>query len=520
MSFDGTFLHFLIGELKPKLERNRINKIFTISENELCFVMQSKDKLLLSFNPENPHMRLTNQDFINNQTPLTNFLKKKIESGIISKIYQQDNDRVAIIEIQSRDDLGYQKDYKFILELIGRQANLIITDENYIILEAIKKSYLSDERIIQPKVKYEFLKQDKINPFSNLNSNISENIFQGISPILFKEIQFVGSLNQVINRKINPTLFKLDNKVLFYAFDLNYLNCDKEHFTNLSELLDYYFIHVKKEKIKNNDQKKITNLINKELNKLNNKLSKQNDELKIAYDNLGLEEIANILAANIHRVKPYQEEIECFNFYNNENIVIKLNTKIKPNDNVTYYFNKFKKAKRTIESLKTAIEQTTNDIKYYETLSIQADISTNNDLQEILTEVGISKEKVRKQKPNILKYIDNYGNIYHVGKNNNQNEFITFTLGNKDDYFFHVLNYPGSHVLFKGNLTDEAISIAATLAAHYSKLEGRGNVDYTQIKFVKKVKGMKGSFVHYTNQKSVYIDGNLDLIKDKITTHK
>lgn len=520
MSFDGTFLHFLIKEMQPKLNNTRINKIINISENELCLVMQSKVKLLLSFNPENPHMRFTNLEFINNQTPLSNFLKKKIENGIITSITQHENDRIAILDIKSHDDLGYIKNYKFILEFIGRAANLIITDENYIILEAIKKSFLTDERIIQPKVKYQFLKQEKINPFLYLNSNISENNFQGVSPLLYKEIIFENNLKKVLERNYNPTLFQLDKKVLFYCFDLKHLECNKIHFDTLSELLEYYFINVRNENIKNNDQKRISNFISKELTKLQNKLNKQQQELQEAYDNLKLEEIANVLAANIHLVKPYQDKIECYNFYTNENITIPLNTKIKPSENVTYYFNKYKKAKRTIENLNQAVEQTKNDIKYYETLSYQADLSNNNDLQEILTEVGISKEKNRKQKPNILKYIDIYGNIIYVGKNNQQNEYITFTLGNKDDYFFHVLNYPGSHVLFKGTLNEESIKIAATLAAHYSKLEGSGQVDYTQIKYVKKIKGMKGSFVHYTNQKSVHVSGNLETIKDKITIHK
>lgn len=516
MSFDGIFTKHLILEMKNKVINNRINKIINISDNEIVFLMQSKDKLFLSLNPQNPHFRLTHVDYLNSNTALSNFLKKKIENGIITNFYQAGNDRVLVIEISNTDDLGYKKYYKLIFEFIGRNANMIITDEDHMILEAIKKSYINDDRIIQPKVKYVFLKQDRLNPYEHKDEPFTDNIFEGVGPLLFKEINYNNSLQSTIDKKTKPTIFTSLKRPDYYCFDLNHIQGDRIYFNTLSEMLDYYYITIKNEEIQNNDQKRVSQFINKEITKLNNKLQKQIIELKDANKNLIYEQIANVLSANIHHVSKYQEEIKVYNYYTSEDIIIKLNPNIKPTENINQYFNKFKKAKRTIEHLDKTIEDTKKDILYYETLKAQSTDTNLNDLKEIITEVGLSKDKSRPTKPNILKYTDDDNNIYLVGKNNKQNEYITFTLADKQDYFFHVLNYPGSHVVLKGDLSESSILNAANLALYYSKANVNANVDYTLIKWVKKIKGMKGSFVRYSNQSTINISSSFEDINKKL----
>ncbi|MFA5543119.1 MAG: NFACT family protein [Bacilli bacterium] len=520
MSFDGLFTKHLVEEMKPKLMNNRINKIINISDSEIVFSMQSKDKVLFSLNPQNPHFRITHLDYLNSNTLLSNFLKRKIEGGIISNFYQIGNDRVVVTEISNTDDLGYKKSYNLICEFIGRNANMIITDSDFMILEAIKKSYLSDDRIIQPKVKYEFLSQNKVNPFLNDNTNFQNNIFEGVGPLLFKEINFNNSLINTINQKTKPTIFTSLKRQEYYAFDLNHIEGDRIYFNTLSEMLEYYYVTIQNDELQNADQKRINQFISKELSKLHNKLSKQKTELLDAHANLKYEQLANLLTTNIHKVSKYQEEIKVFNFYTNEDIIIKLNPKIKPTENINMYFNKFKKAKRTIEHLNNTIEETKREILYYETLKSQSTSTNINDLKEIISEVGLSNEKSKPKKPQILRYTDDKENIYLVGKNNKQNEYISFTLADKFDYFFHVLNYPGSHVCFKGNITEDTIYNAALLGAYYSKANTNVNVDYTQYKWVKKIKGMKGSFVRYTNHSSINVPCSLDEINKRLTQIK
>lgn len=511
MAFDGVLIHYLLEELNTELVNKRISKVISINDYEYVLACSNKAKLFISLNPNNPHIRLSSQEFINSNTLLTPFWKKHIEGGIINSLTQYHNDRIIIINVVNTDELGYQKYYNIILELTGKNTNLIITDDNYFILEALKKTSLSDQRLIQVKAKYEFLTSEKVNPFTN-QGEVFDNIFEGVSSLLFNEITYTNSLSTVLNRKVNPVIIKTEKKTFFYVFDLNHLIGEREFFSSISSMLETYYIKNVHETIHNNEQRKLNDFVVKELNKLKNKLMKQENELQEAHKLLSLEQTANILASNIHLVKPRQTEITCFDFYNNQEITIKLDPNIRPNDNVNVYFNKYKKAKRTITTLTETIKETKNDIAYYECLLQQTDLTNINDLREILDEVGISKSVKKNTKPNILKLEDDYGNLIFVGKNNLQNEYLTHTLAHSNDYFFHVASFPGSHVIFRGTLTDEAIKLAATIAAYYSKATSTVSVDYTLVKWVKKVKGMKGSFVTYTNQKSVHADPDINYI--------
>ncbi|MDD3191747.1 MAG: NFACT RNA binding domain-containing protein, partial [Bacilli bacterium] len=256
------------------------------------------------------------------------------------------------------------------------------------------------------------------------------------------------------------------------------------------------------------EHKQFQNHIQKERIKLTNKQLKQERELLLAHENLKYEQTANILAANIHLVKKYQTEITVWDFYNNKEITIPLQPEMSPSSNLESIYHKYKKAKRTIDSLQIQIKQTKMDIAYINLLAEQAAMASKEDMKEILQETGLQKKKIQKGKPNILSFSDQENNTIFVGKNNVQNEYITHKLALPTDYFFHVKDYPGSHVVFRGVLTEEAIVHCAQLATHFSKAKGEGSVDYTLIKWVKKVKGQKGSFVTYTHQKSVLVDNN------------
>jgi len=521
MAFDGLFIHNLIKEMKEDIIDKRINRFYTVNENDFLLTLSSKKSLFITLNPNNPYFAFTNEKLLQSNSFLSNYLKKHLEGSIIKNISQYKNDRIIIFDLNSTDDLGYLKKYKIIVELTGKNGNLIITDENYIITEALRKSYLTDDRIIQVKVKYEFLDSGRNNPFDCINDNNILCNYEGISKATYNEIIEYG-LKDVLNREIKPTLIK-GEKNNFYCFDLKTLNGERVYFNSLSELLENYYVNLNKEVKQSNDQKQTLLFINKTLTKLKNKLEKQENELIQARNNTNLEQIASLLAANIHLVKPYQDSITVENFYNNnEPITIPINTKISINENINYYYDKYKKNKRAINIITNTIEDTKNDILYYEDLLSQLQFTTTNDLKELMVEVGIKKPSKMKQKPHILKYNLKDGSIVMVGKNNIQNNYLTHTLAQKDDYFFHVKNAPGSHVILKGELTKENIEIAGAIASYYSKLNTGINVcvDYTQIKWVKKVKGTKGSFVIYTNEKNVFSNPNLDFINEHTTLDK
>ncbi|MDY0064595.1 MAG: NFACT family protein [Bacilli bacterium] len=508
MAIDGVFLHFLLEECKQNIIHQKINRFLMVSEYDFLLVLPQNKKVLFSFHPEHPHFRFTADDYLVTTTYESNlFLKKQLEGSVIWDFTQQGNDRIFTLHLQQADELGYPFNQYLIFEFTGRKTNLILTDENHIIKYCWKKSALDEERLLQPKLPYPFLDSGKQNPFLNAD-NLDSNSYEGVSSQLFAEGVFQNSLKKVLKQAILPTITIQNEKIAFHVFPLTHLEGRQIHFQTIQSLLDYYFTVLKKEELLSNEQKQFQNHIQKERIKLTNKQLKQERELLLAHENLKYEQTANILAANIHLVKKYQTEITVWDFYNNKEITIPLQPEMSPSSNLESIYHKYKKAKRTIDSLQIQIKQTKMDIAYINLLAEQAAMASKEDMKEILQETGLQKKKIQKGKPNILSFSDQENNTIFVGKNNVQNEYITHKLALPTDYFFHVKDYPGSHVVFRGVLTEEAIVHCAQLAAHFSKAKGKVSVDYTLIKWVKKVKGQKGSFVTYTHQKSVLVDYN------------
>lgn len=512
MALDGLFLHFLIDEIKDSVEGKKIYKIIPINDTNYLFVLSSKTNLLINASPGNSHIRLTNKDYMPSNSILAVYLKKHIEGGIINSIKQYKNDRVVLFNIFSKDELGYKKEYNIILELMGKNSNLIICDENLIVLEAIKKSYLTDEHLVKTGIKYKFINDNKINPFDIKDNEYYDfSQIQGLSKQAINELN-TTSLQEFLSRKIIPTLIQ-SNKNVFYYTDLYTLEGNKTYFNSLSELLEHYYDKIQNTLNENQDLLNTKKYLEKELDKLNNKLEKQLIELEKAKDISTLEKEANLLMANIYQIKPYQTKIDVYDYENNnELITLSLNPNLSASENVNAYFNKIKKNKRTVVNLSKTIEQTKKDIEYYQESLTYLDYSKLGDLKEIMIEFGLRKAPVKNQKPRISRYIDEDGNTYFFGKNNAQNNYLTHTLASKDDYFFHVKNIPGSHVILRGELNDKTIKIASNIASLYSKAANSIHVcvDYTQVKWVKKVPGEKGSFVTYTHEKMYFSDPNMD----------
>lgn len=527
--FDGVFTHYLIKELKI-LENVRINKVNGIAANEFFFTLSSRNKLLISLNSNSMHLRLTSMDLINSPIKNSFFqsLKKYLESSIINKISQYKNERIIIFEISHFDELGYIIPVRLIFEMFGRNSNVILVDINNQIIDCYR--YLFDNenpsnnnRIILPKGIYIFPSSDKINPFDDNNTlDCNLNIYQGISNLLYEQLVNDSSLNR-INGPINPTIIKSTKKYHYYCFDLPYIDGERLTFSSLSEMLEYYYTNIKNEVSLNTEQIYVDNYINKEIGKIKEKIRKQNEELKKAYDHLVYQEIGNLLASNLHLVKKGDKNIIVDDFYHqNEKKEIILDPLLSPKRNLENIFNKYQKAKRAIDQITNQIEISKNDLKYYECLLNQLSIAKANDIVEILKELNLkqncTKNKVKKQKPNITIYKTKNDDIIYVGKNNTQNNYITHTLASSNDYFFHVQAVPGSHVIVKTkHLSDELKNLAATIAAYYSTNRNNTNVcvDYTPVKNIKKVPGMKGSFVIYTTYQSIFVKPDLDYIKQK-----
>ena len=286
----------------------------------------------------------------------------------------------------------------------------------------------------------------------------------------------------------------------------------------------------------NNDSLKTVNFnaveiektIQKEAKKAALKYSNLVEDLEKAYKNIKYSDIGILLQSNLYKVKKGDKSVTVNNYLgNNEEIQIELNPLLDPSSNLKAIFNKAKKASKAIIEIQKQIDKVLNEIHYLNTILFQLSIANNNDLEQIKQELVLNgyiksnlKTKKKPQKIDLLSYnIEDV--IIYVGKNNTQNDYLTHKLAASNDYWFHVQKLSGSHVIVKVpennpnyEMSELVIRTAANLAAYYStgKTSSSVPVDYTKVRFLKKVPGMKGSFVTMVNQKTIYIDPDIELI--------
>lgn len=540
MSMDGIFVHYLVEEFNSFLAKGKINKIY--QPNPLDIVIQIKKdgatyQLLLSASLDSSRLYLTKQTFVNPATP-GNFcmlLRKYIERGIITNIKQYQNDRIIMFEVNTFNELGDNVNYHLIIELMGRNSNVILIDENNKIIDAIRKLPPSDatSRYIIPKASYEFpIQENKVNPFTDNTDNVLLDNIQGLAKNIEKEIveYYHGEILAFLSNKVKPTIYQNGNKFDYYCFDLNSYQMINNNFVTLSEMLDYYYNQYKKTiNYSNSDLiKQVKRLITHQKTKLNN----LNDDLLKAKDNIKFKDLGILLQANLYNVKKGMSSITVTNFLgSNEELTISLNPELDPSKNLKQIFTKGKKASNALIEVQKQIDKVTSEISYLEDIQSMIEFSTATELEEIKLDLFSNSEqyknKVKKlakknKKLEIQHFTFQYVTIY-IGKNNLQNDYLTNKLARNNDYWFHVKDSSGAHVIVSvpGNASDyqmneETIRLAANLSAYYSKYSSSSSVpvDYTKVKYLKKIPGMKGYHVTYTNQKTIYIDPSYDLIKN------
>ncbi len=528
MPLDGCFIHYLVNELNEELHNGKLNKVYQPNNLDLVFQIRCADKmnknLLISSQLDSPKVYLTEEKYINPNTP-NNFcmvLRKYIERGIIKTITQYQNDRIIQIEINTFNELDDEKTYYLIIELMGRNSNIILIDSNFTIIDAIRKlpPSTSNLRTIIPHATYTYpVANELINPFT-MTSFLDLNLLQGVSKPLMEQLQELDSdqVKAFLNQPLKPVIYKNGNKLDFYAYQLSTLDEVIFEADTISKMLESYYTNYKI--VTNNKAGLYEKVLKKELKKANHKLANLTQNLDSAKQNLQNTDIGILLQANLYKVKKGDTTVEVNNFLNNNEVItIELDPMLDPSTNLKQIFTKIKKAKTAIIELDKQIKIINNEIEYLSTLLFQVSISNATDLEEITLELianGMIKNKKNMKKknqiPTFLTYkIDDV--IIYVGKNNYQNDYLTHKLAKATDYWFHVKDLPGSHVIVRlpsndFKLTELIIRTTAMIAAYYSKAKDSSSVpvDYTQVKYLKKVPGTKGSFVTLSNQKTIYID--------------
>lgn len=553
MPLDGIFLYSLIEELRPKIINGKIRKINQFDKYSFVFNVRcsgENQNLLISANSKYNSINLTNQK---HETPKSNFmfstiLKKYILNGTIKDISQIENDRILKLYIENRNELGNVKEFELIIELMGKHSNVsLVEKDTQRVLDSIKHLSLNNNsyRTLIPNSIYKYPPKDdlKLNPMDftiqNFKKilNIIENepsmyskIFQGVSPQLSKFIfELISNesfdkkfeiLSEIFkNIKLNPTLYKVNNTYKdFYSFDINISN-DKITKQNLNELIDDFIIN---KNISDDINGKLTNIkkiINSIIQKSSKKISIFKNEIKNSEDKYKFKLYGDLISSNIYMLKGKEDHIMVQNYFseNLEEIKIPLNPKMTPSQNIEYYYKKFKKLKKSEEINLINISSCEKEIDYLNSVLLNLNNAQSiNDIDDIRIELGESgylKVIKTKNKDSIIKssphhYVTSNGISIFVGKNNIQNESLTFKIAKKDYTWFHVKNIAGSHVILAhNNPNNKLIEIASMLAAFYSKSSSSSNVpvDYTKVKNVKKMPHAKPGMVIYTSYNTAYI---------------
>lgn len=569
MALDGLVISNVVYELKDKLVDGRITKISQPEKDELVLTIKNNQdnyKLFLSANASLPLVYLTQE---NKQNPMTApgfcmLLRKHLNSARILDITQPGLERILKIKIEHLNEMGDICIKYLILEVMGKHSNIIFIDEEDTIVDSIKhiSHLVSSVREVLPGRKYLLPPAgDKLNPLTLTYEEFKEVVLNkplpvgkaiytsltGFSPLMANEVCVRASLDaenstSALSEVEGLHLYKnldcliqdvkehnyLPNIVLedevpkeFSCFSLScYSMLTRKEYDSISAVLESFYAvknTVNRIRQKSVDLRKIvSNAIERNSKKLDLQIKQLKDtEKRDKYKVYG--ELINTYGYNL---EPGAKSLTALNYYTNEDITIPLDPTLTPIENAKVYFEKYNKLKRTYEALTNLIEETKMELVHLDSIRTALDIAVAEEdlaeLKEELMEYGYMRRKfssgklgtkIKKQKitSKPFHYISSDGYHIYVGKNNFQNDELTFKFATGNDWWFHAKKIPGSHVIVQtggDELPDRTFEEAARLAAYYSK--GREwdkvEIDYTEKKNIKKPAGGKPGFVvYYTN---------------------
>ena len=545
MSFDGFFLHHMTEELRRELLGGRIQKINQPFEQELVLQIRSNrksHKLLLSAHSVFGRVQLTDTTFENPAVPNTFIMvmRKYLQGAVIEAIQQVENDRILEISVSNKNEIGDSVAVTLVIEIMGKHSNIILLDKaSGKIIEAIKHVGFSQNsyRTILPGSTYVAPPQTgSLNPFTvgdeklfeilhteDLEPKRLQQIFQGLGRDTATELSGRLTADKLKTFRAffaSPTQPSLTEK----SFSAQLFSDSKTQISTLSELLDTFYKDKAERDRVNQQASELIRRVENELEKNRKKLGKQEEELLATENAEEFRQKGELLTTFLHQVPNDQDQVELDNYYTGEKIIISLDKALTPNQNAQRYFKRYQKLKEAVKHLTSLIEETRTTILYLESVETalaQASLTEIAEIREELIQTGFirrrQREKIHKrQKPE--KYLATDGKtIILVGRNNLQNDELTFKMAKKDELWFHAKDIPGSHVVITGNLkpSDEVKTDAAELAAYFSKarLSNLVQVDMIETRKLNKPTGTKPGFVTYTGQKTLRVTPDEEKIK-------
>ena len=538
MSFDGFFLHHMVEELRRELVNGRIQKINQPFEQELVLQIRSNrqsHRLLLSAHPVFGRIQLTQTTFENPAQPSTFImvLRKYLQGAVIESIEQIENDRIVEITVSNKNEIGDHIQATLIIEIMGKHSNILLVDKSsHKILEVIKHVGFSQNsyRTLLPGSTYIAPPStESLNPFTvkdeklfeilqtrELTAKNLQSLFQGLGRDTANELESI-----LVSEKLSTFRNFFGQETKSYLTETSFSpipfeNSLGESFASLSDLLDtYYKDKAERDRVKQQASELIRRVEN-ELQKNRHKLKKQEKEL-LATDNAEeFRQKGELLTTFLHQVPNDQDQVTLDNYYTNQPITIALDKALTPSQNAQRYFKRYQKLKEAVKYLTELIEETKATILYLESVETvlnQAGLEEIAEIREELIQTGFirrrQREKIQKRKKPEQYLASDGKTIIYVGRNNLQNEELTFKMARKEELWFHAKDIPGSHVVISGNLdpSDEVKTDAAELAAYFSKgrLSNLVQVDMIEVKKLNKPTGGKPGFVTYTGQKTLRV---------------
>ena len=577
MALDGITLHCLAHELNSSLQNQRIGKIAQPEKEELLFTFKipgQTRRLLLSANASLPFACFTSE---NKPSPLTapNFcmvLRKYIGNGKVLSVTQPGLERVLCFSIEHLNEMGDPGVKYLYVELMGKHSNIIFCDENNIIIDSIKhiSAQMSSVREVLPGRTYFIPTQEgKENPLTvtedaflarigSCPAPVHRAIYQsytGISPLMAQEIcyragidgdqstaalspedlsrlydAFDGLMELLKNDDYQPViLYDQDVPLEFAPFPIRmYADKTQETCASMSEALERFYAKKNRHTVmhqKSSDLRRhLSTLLERTSKKLQLQLRQQEDTAKREKYRL----YGELLHTYGYQIPAGAKSAQVTNYYDDSEITIPLDDTLSAIDNAKKYFDRYSKLKRTDEALQTQIRETKESLAHLQSIESSLNFAeSEEDLDSIRDELaaygylkargGRKKNKMQK-KSRPLHYVDANGFHIYVGKNNYQNDELTFRFATGSDWWFHAKGIPGSHVIVRSEnreLPDDTYETAAAVAAYYSN--GRDSekvdVDYLQKKNVKKPNSAVPGFVIYHTNYSMTIHPSLSGVR-------
>ena len=580
MAFDGITIASIVREMKNQIEGGRIYKIAQPEKDELLLTIKNNGgqvRVIMSADASLPLLYLTQE---NKTSPMTapNFcmlLRKHLQNARIVAVNQPMGlERIVKLQLEHLNELGDLCTKYLVIELMGKHSNIIFYDDQNVIIDSIKhiSGMVSSVREVLPGREY-FIPntQDKEDPLTASKEEIHRVLtavsrpvfkaiygsFTGISPCIAQEVCYragvdadkpSGELTEAEMDAVCSIFLQIMEAVKEGSFVPNvvYENSQPAEYAavrltsyaddkvvlydSMSELIEHYYAE---KNIVTRIRQRSVDLRRVVQTAMERNVKKYDLQVKQLEDTQKREKYriyGELLNTYGYGAAEGAKSLEALNYYTNEMITIPLDPTLTAGENAKKYFDKYQKLKRTYEALTTLTQETKEEIEHLASISTALDIAQKEEdlvqIKEELIESGYIRRKGGTKRVKITSkpfhYISSDGFDIYVGKNNYQNEELTFKFATGNDWWFHAKGMPGSHVIVKTNgaeMTDRAYEEAGRLAAYYSQAKGQEKIeiDYTQKKNVKKPNGSKPGFVVYYTNYSLVIDSDisgLQLVKE------